>query len=37
MVSIQIPKEVYLVGLEDCKNHLHGRLILNKGDKPLLK
>lgn len=35
MVSVQIPEEVYLAGLEDCKNHLHGRLILNKGDKPV--
>jgi len=34
-VTIQIPEEVRLAGLEDCKNHLHGRILLNKGDKPL--
>jgi len=29
MVSVQISKEVYLEGLEDCKNHLHGRIVLS--------
>jgi len=24
-----------LAGLKDCKTHLHGRIILSKGDKPL--
>ena len=24
-----------MAGLEDCKTHLHGRVILSKGDKPL--
>jgi len=32
---VQIPKDVYLAGLEECKNHLYGRIILAKGDKPL--
>ena len=24
-----------MAGLEDCKTHLHGWIILSKGDKPL--
>ena len=24
----------FLAGLEDCKTHLHGQIILSKGDKP---
>jgi len=35
MVSVQIFVEVYLVGLEKCKNYLHGCILLTKGDKPL--
>jgi len=35
IVFVRIVEEVYLVGLEDCKNHPPGRLILTKGDKPL--
>lgn len=33
-ISIKIPEE-YKVGLEGCKNHLHGRLVLSKGDNPI--
>jgi len=35
LISIQIDVDVYLVGLEEGKNHLHGRIVLSKGDKPL--
>ena len=35
LIFVQIDEDVYLVGLEDCKNHLHGRIVLSKGDKPL--
>jgi hypothetical protein len=34
-LSIKIPEESYQAGLERCKNNLHGRLIMAKGDKPL--
>lgn len=34
-VSIKIPESEYLLGLEACKNHLHGRLLLSKGSAPL--
>lgn len=34
LVSMQILENVYLVDLEECKNHLH-RITLAKGDKPL--
>lgn len=34
-ISIKIPKEEYRAGLEGCKNHLHGRLVLSKGDAPI--
>jgi len=30
---VQIPEETYMVGLEECKNHLHGKITLVKGDK----
>jgi len=30
MISVQIPEEDYHVGLEECKNHLHGRLSCSK-------
>lgn len=34
-VSIKIPEEEYKAGLESCKNHLRGRLILSKGEQPI--
>ncbi|KAF1867150.1 hypothetical protein Lal_00049579 [Lupinus albus] len=34
-VDIKILHEEYQVGLLRCKSHLHGRLILSKGDTPL--
>ncbi|PNX76905.1 hypothetical protein L195_g032864, partial [Trifolium pratense] len=34
-LSIKIPKDSYKAGLDRCKNNLHGRLIMAKGDKPL--
>ncbi|CAI8594626.1 unnamed protein product [Vicia faba] len=34
-IAIKIPKEDYKISLESCKNHLHRRLILSKGDPPL--
>jgi len=33
--AIKIPENEYKSNLESCKNHLHGRLILSKGDPPL--
>jgi len=30
---IKITEEVYTIGLEKCKHHIHGRLFLNKGNK----
>jgi len=27
MIFVWISKKVYLVGLEECKNHLHGRIL----------
>jgi len=35
MVAFWVEEEDYLVGLEDYNNHLHGRIILSKGDQPL--
>jgi len=35
MVVVRVDEEDYLAGLEDCKTHLHGRIILSKGDKTL--
>jgi len=35
MVVVRVEEEDYLAGLEDCKNHLHGRIIFSKGDTPL--
>lgn len=32
---IKIPESEYLAGLESCKNHLHGRLMLSKGSMPM--
>jgi hypothetical protein len=34
-LSIKITQHEYELGLEECKKNLHGRLMLNKGDKPL--
>ncbi|XP_019447216.1 PREDICTED: uncharacterized protein LOC109350434 [Lupinus angustifolius] len=34
-VAIKIPEAEYLAGLQRCKLHLHGRIILSKGDTPL--
>jgi len=33
-MAIKIPENEYKFNLESCKNHLHGRLILSKGDPP---
>ena len=35
MIVVRIDEAEYLADLEDCKTHLHGRVILSKGDKPL--
>jgi len=35
MVVVQVDETDYLAGLKDCKTHLHGRIILSKGDKTL--
>lgn len=32
-LSIKISQEEYTKRLEECKKHLHGRLIMGKGDK----
>ncbi|XP_019447270.1 PREDICTED: uncharacterized protein LOC109350495 [Lupinus angustifolius] len=34
-IAIKIPEEDYQEGVKRCKTHLHGRLILAKGDAPL--
>jgi len=34
MVVVQVNEADYLVGLEDCKTHLRGQIILSKEDKP---
>ncbi|KAF1872494.1 hypothetical protein Lal_00016795 [Lupinus albus] len=34
VVAVKIPEAAYQAGLQRCKTHLHGRLILAKGDKP---
>jgi len=34
MVVVWVDEEDYMIGLEDCKIHVHGRIILSKGDKP---
>lgn len=31
-LAIKIPEDEYKAGLESCKNNLHGRLLLSKGD-----
>jgi len=35
MIVVRIDEANYLAGLENCKTHLHGRVILSKGDKSL--
>jgi len=35
MVVVRVDEADYLVDLEDCKTHLHSRIILSKGGKPL--
>jgi len=35
MIDVRIDETDYLVGLEDFKTHLQGRIILSKGDKCL--
>ena len=35
MIVVRIDETNYFAGLEDCKTHLHGWIILFKGDKPL--
>jgi len=35
MVVARVDKEDDLAGLENCKTHLHGQIILSKEDKPL--
>ncbi|ESW33434.1 hypothetical protein PHAVU_001G068900 [Phaseolus vulgaris] len=35
MVVVRVDEEDYFAGLEDCKTHLHGWIILSKGDKHL--
>jgi len=32
---VHIVEDVYLVGLEECNNHLHSWIVLAKGDRPL--
>lgn len=34
-ITIKNPEEEYKVSIELCKNHLHGRLVLFKGNSPL--
>lgn len=34
-ISIKISEDEYKKGLEGCKNNLHGRLLLSKGDQPI--
>lgn len=34
-ISITIHEEEYLVGLDDCKHNLHGRILWPRGLKPL--
>jgi len=35
IIYVYISKEVYLVGLDECKHPLHRRILLTKWDKPL--
>ncbi|KEH22534.1 hypothetical protein MTR_7g053210 [Medicago truncatula] len=34
-ICIKLIQEVYDRGVEGCKNNLHGRLVMSKGDRPL--
>lgn len=34
-LTICIPKEEYVVGLEGCMTHLHGQFLLSKGNSPI--
>jgi len=34
-LSLSFSEQDYLAGLEEYKNHLHGRIVLSKGDKSL--
>ncbi|XP_019450653.1 PREDICTED: uncharacterized protein LOC109352923 [Lupinus angustifolius] len=34
-IAIKIPKDEYQAGLARCQSHLHGRVILSKGDSPI--
>ncbi|MCI49849.1 hypothetical protein A2U01_0071093, partial [Trifolium medium] len=34
-LCIKITQHEYEKGLADCKKNLHGRLVMNKGDRPL--
>jgi hypothetical protein len=34
-LSIMIPEDEYMVGMETCKHNLHGRVIWPKGSPPL--
>ncbi|XP_019435946.1 PREDICTED: uncharacterized protein LOC109342412 [Lupinus angustifolius] len=34
-VAIKIPEAEYQAGLNRCKTHLHGRIVLSKGDSPM--
>ena len=34
MIMVRIDEADYLAELKDCKTHLHGQVILSKGDKP---
>lgn len=31
-IAVKIPQDEYRAGVESCKNNLHGRLLLSKGD-----
>lgn len=34
-LAVKIPEDEYKACLEGCKNNLHGRLLLSKGDSPI--
>lgn len=34
-VAVKIPEDEYKAGLKRCRNNLHGRLILVKGEQPI--
>jgi len=37
LIFVQIDEDMYLAGLEECKNHLHGRIVLSKGHMDVCK